>query len=101
MSVMRHEGWHAAQDCMAGTIDNSMIAIIKPEEDVPQYWQDLVENTYPEDSWPWEKEATWAGRTEGMTMRALEACANGKMWEVYEPTPLTREWLELNKYIDK
>ena len=28
MSVMRHEGWHAAQDCMAGTIDNSLIAII-------------------------------------------------------------------------
>ena len=35
MSVMRHEGWHAAQDCMAGSIKNSMIAIIKPEEDVP------------------------------------------------------------------
>jgi len=25
MSVMRHEGWHAAQDCMAGTIDNSLM----------------------------------------------------------------------------
>ena len=35
MQVMRHEGWHAAQDCMAGTIENSMIAIIKPEESVP------------------------------------------------------------------
>ena len=101
MSVMRHEGWHAAQDCMAGTIDNSMIAIIKPEDDVPQFWQDLVENTYPEQSWPWEKEATWAGKTEGMTMQALEACSRGKMWEEYEPTPMTREWLELNKYIDK
>ena len=30
MSVMRHEGWHAAQDCMAGTINNNIIAIIKP-----------------------------------------------------------------------
>ena len=28
MSVMRHEGWHAAQDCMAGTIENNFIAII-------------------------------------------------------------------------
>ena len=27
MQVMRHEGWHAAQDCMAGTIENSLIAI--------------------------------------------------------------------------
>lgn len=32
MSVTRHEGWHAAQDCMAGTIDNSLIALILPEE---------------------------------------------------------------------
>ena len=28
MSVMRHEGWHAAQDCMAGTVDNAYLAII-------------------------------------------------------------------------
>ena len=91
MSVMRHEGWHAAQDCMAGTIDNSMIAIIKPEDEVPMLWRDMVESAYPENSWPWEKEATWAGKTEGMTSDALAACANGTMWEVYEPTPLTRE----------
>ena len=32
MSVMRHEGWHAAQDCMAGTINNNFIAIIKNEK---------------------------------------------------------------------
>jgi hypothetical protein len=101
MSVMRHEGWHAAQDCMAGTIDNSMIAIIRPEDDVPMIWQEMVERTYPESAWPWEKEATWAGKTEGMTMRALEACERGRMWEVYPPTPMTREWLEENKYIVK
>ena len=47
MSVVRHEGWHAAQDCMAGTIKNSMIAIIKNEEDVPMIWQELVKRTYP------------------------------------------------------
>ena len=93
MSVMRHEGWHAAQDCMAGTIDNSLIAIIKPEDEVPMLWRDMVESAYPESSWPWEKEATWAGKTEGMTMNALAACADGNMWEVYEPTPLTRKYL--------
>tara|TARA_Y100000385_G_scaffold193148_1_gene199765 strand:+ start:16 stop:684 length:669 start_codon:yes stop_codon:yes gene_type:complete len=93
MSVMRHEGWHAAQDCMAGTIDNSLIAIIKPEDEVPMLWRDMVESAYPESAWPWEKEATWAGKTEGMTMNALAACANGNMWEVYEPTPLTRKYL--------
>ena len=100
MQLMRHEGWHAAQDCMAGTIENSMIAIIKPEEEVPMIWRVLAERTYPKSAVPWEAEAQWAGRTEGMTMKALQACARGKMWTEYQPTPLTRQWLEENKYID-
>ena len=100
MTVMRHEGWHAAQDCMAGTIKNSMIAIIKPDEEVPMIWRVLAERNYPKSAVPWEAEAGWAGRTEDMTMKALQACAAGKMWEVYEPTPLTRKWLETEGYID-
>ena len=99
MSVMRHEGWHAAQDCMAGTIDNSLVAIIKPEESVPKYWRNMAEKTYPEHAVPWEAEATWAGKTEGMTAKALQACAAGEMWKVYEPTPMTREWLVENNYL--
>ena len=75
MSVMRHEGWHAAQDCMAGSINNSMIAIIHNEEDVPMIWRTLAERTYPASAVPWEAEAGWAGRTEGMTRDALAACA--------------------------
>ena len=101
MSVMRHEGWHAAQDCMAGTIENSMIAIIKPEEEVPMIWRVMAERTYPESAVPWEAEAGWAGRTEKMTMEALQSCARGTMWTDYEPTPMTREWLEENNYIAK
>jgi hypothetical protein len=93
MSVMRHEGWHVAQDCMAGTIDNSFIAIIKSEEEVPAFWKELVERTYPPSARQWEAEATWAGKTEGMTQAALQACAAGNMWEVYEPTPLTKKYL--------
>ncbi len=98
MQVMRHEGWHAAQDCMAGTIDNSLIAIIKPEEEVPMLWRTLAERTYPSNAVPWEAEAGWAGRTENMTMEALQACAAGKMWEKYTPTPLTDKWLKENGY---
>ena len=101
MSVMRHEGWHVAQDCMAGTIENSLIAIIKPEEEVPMIWREMVKRTYPEHAQPWEAEATWAGKTEGMTAMALEACATGAMWEVYEPTPLTRQYLEKEGYLSK
>ena len=100
MQLMRHEGWHAAQDCMAGTIENSMIAIIKPEEDVPMIWRVMAERTYPASAVPWEAEAQWAGRTQNMTMKALQACARGSMWTEYEPTPLTRQWLEENKYIN-
>ena len=101
MSVMRHEGWHVAQDCMAGTIENSLIAIIKPEEEVPMIWREMVERTYPKHAQPWEAEATWAGKTEGMTAKALEACATGAMWEVYNPTPLTRQYLEKEGYLSK
>jgi hypothetical protein len=99
MMVMRHEGWHAAQDCMAGSIKNNMIAIIKPEEDVPMLWRVMVERTYPASAVPWEAEAQWAGRTEGMTQKALESCARGTMWTDYEPTPLTRKWLEEEGFI--
>ena len=101
MMVMRHEGWHAAQDCMAGTIKNSMIAIIKPEEEVPMIWRVMAERNYPANAVPWEAEAGWAGRTENMTMEALQACAAGEMWKVYEPTPLTRKYLVENGYLDK
>jgi len=101
MQVMRHEGWHAAQDCMAGSIKNSMIAIIKPEEEVPIVWRVMAERTYPASAVPWEAEAGWAGKTEGMTMEALNACANGKMWEVYKPTPLTEKWLREEGYLNK
>ena len=101
MSVVRHEGWHVAQDCMAGTIDNSMIAIILPEDNVPFIWKEMAERTYPKTAVPWEAEASWAGRTEGMTADALAACSTGKMWEIYEPTPLTRKYLVDEGYITK
>ena len=101
MSVMRHEGWHAAQDCMAGTIENSLIAIIKPEDEVPMIWRVMAERTYPKHAVPWEAEATWAGKTEGMTQEALESCAKGTMWTDYEPTPLTRKYLIDEGYIEE
>ena len=101
MQVMRHEGWHAAQDCMAGSIKNSLIAIIKPEDEVPLIWRVMAERTYPANAVPWEAEAGWAGRTEKMTMEALQSCARGTMWTDYEPTPLTRKWLIENGHLPK
>ena len=101
MSVMRHEGWHAAQDCMAGSINNNFIAIIHNQEDVPKMYQAIAKSAYKTQphAIPWEKEAYWAGHTEGMTQAALESCAAGTMWTDYEPTPMTKEWLIENNYI--
>lgn len=98
--VMRHEGWHAVQDCMAGTIKNTYLGIIFNEEEVPGYWAEIAANTYPEKVRPWEQEAIWAGHEPGMTLAGLQACAGPKpIWEVYDPTPMTREWLVNNGYI--
>ena len=101
MRVMRHEGWHAVQDCMAGTIENDKLAIVFMEEEVPGYWAEIAASTYPSHVQPWEREAMWAGHTPGMTLAGLKACAAPKpIWEVYEPTPMTREWLVNNGFID-
>ena len=103
ISTLRHEGWHTAQDCMAGEIENNFLAIIFPEEDIPKVLQNLVKNTYSDPerrgSIVWEKEAYWAGHTAGMTQKALDVCAGGNMWETYEPTPLTKEYLVKEGYI--
>mgnify|MGYP007012441621 CR=1 FL=1 len=48
----------------------------------------------------WEKEGAWAGKPEGMTLAALRACNTGAMWEVDEPTPLTREYLIEEGYMN-
>ena len=94
ISTLRHEGWHAVQDCMAGDINNSMIAIVHPTDKVPKYMQMLTENAYDDNPGVlWEKEAKWMGHTEGETVKALKACKAGNMWEVYEPTPQTRKFL--------
>lgn len=99
ITVIRHEGWHAAQDCMAGTIDNTMLAIIHNEEDIPGVWRAIAASTYDKSPLPWEQEALWAGHTPHMTVKALNACARGRMWEAYTPTPMTEEWLIDNGYI--
>ena len=94
IGVMRHEGWHAAQDCMAGTIDNTFTAVILQDGTVPQFYMDTVARLYPPKVRPWENEAFYAAEVPLMTAEAVEACGAEKpMWESYTPTPMTREWL--------
>ena len=104
LRVLRHEAWHAAQDCMAGNLENNMLAVIHMEEDVPQRYRDSARIRYRGD-WaravPWEQEAIWAGYEPNMSLDAINVCANGDgMWNTYEPTPKTREWLENQGYIE-
>lgn len=101
--TLRHEAWHAAQDAMAGTIDNNSIAIIRNEEDVPREYVLATNIAYASqpNAIPWEKEAKWAGGTPNMTLDVLRVIngTNNRPWTVIEPTPLTRLWLERNGYI--
>jgi len=95
IQVIRHEGWHAAQDCMAGTLDNTFTALIHPEKSVPDWIRRGAERTYPENVLPFEAEAMWAMYVENKTVEALKVCGSSKkMWEHYSPTPLTGEWLK-------
>ena len=95
IQVIRHEGWHAAQDCMAGTLDNTFTALIHPEKAVPDWIRRGAERTYPENVLPFEAEAMWAMYVENKTAEALKVCGSSKkMWQHYTPTPLTGEWLK-------
>ena len=95
IQVIRHEGWHAAQDCMAGTLDNTFTALIHPEEAVPDWIRRGAERTYSKNVLPFEAEAMWAMYVENKTVEALKICGGPKkMWEYFTPTPLTGEWLK-------
>ena len=102
LSVLQHEAWHAAQDCMAGTLDNSMVAIILDPAEIPDGVKMLTEIRYQffaPHAIPWEQEAILAGSTPNMTTDALNACAAGEMWREYTPTPKTEEWLKQNGFM--
>tara|TARA_X000001388_G_C2232423_1_gene123733 strand:+ start:477 stop:1145 length:669 start_codon:yes stop_codon:yes gene_type:complete len=102
LEVMRHEGWHAAQDCMAGDINNTYIAVIHNDNLIPKEHKVMADLRYGQNmpkAIPWEQEAIWSASVPNMTADALNACASGQMWNEYEPTPMTREWLVKNNYI--
>jgi len=92
--VVRHEGWHAVQDCMAGTIDNTFTAVVLQDGVVPDWIKRGAEATYPAHAVPFEAEAMYAAFDDKMTIEGLKACASDTpMWSVYKPTPLTKKWL--------
>jgi len=76
--TMRHEGWHAAQDCKAG-INNSRLKLLVSEYLVPDHYRKIVEEIYYDepDQIPFESEAYFASSREDLTQLALEVCALG------------------------
>ena len=36
------------QDCMAGSIHNNYIAVIRNDEEIPELWKEMARRTYPE-----------------------------------------------------
>lgn len=103
LEVTRHEGWHAAQDCMAGSLHNSHIAVIHHDGYIPEGYRIRADIAYGGGpAVPWETEAMWAAEQPYVTANALRACASreGKMWDLYPPTPMTGEWLINNGYWD-
>ncbi len=80
-----------------------MLAVIHNPEIVPQRYQDSARLRYRGDfarAVPWEQEAIWAANTPMMSVDAINVCADGDgMWNTYEPTPKTREWLEAEGYL--
>jgi hypothetical protein len=103
MGVLRHELWHAVQDCMAGTLDNTFTAVVWQDGKVPDWVRSGAENTYYMSPMaiPYEAEAMWAAHSNVETADGLAACAHPryKMWEQYDPTPMTKEWLMDKGYI--
>tara|TARA_R100001015_G_C4535447_1_gene100695 strand:+ start:84 stop:692 length:609 start_codon:yes stop_codon:yes gene_type:complete len=76
--TMRHEGWHAAQDCKAG-INNMRLELIVSEHLVPKSYRNLVEEIYHDepDQIPYESEAYFAAYRKDLTQLALDVCALG------------------------
>jgi len=105
LTILRHEGWHVAQDCMAGSIVNSDIMSILSHDKIPK---DIIQETF--DRYGYgdpqviriEREAVLAMHTKDMTNKALSVCnSDKKMWDEYLPPKKTWSYLYWNAWISK
>jgi hypothetical protein len=97
IKTLRHEAWHAVQDCMAGGMQNAFIAQVYQDKDIPEWITETTARVYglagQGAAVAWEADANTAEIRAGDTARHLEMCAKGPLWEQVEPTPMTKEWL--------
>jgi hypothetical protein len=97
LGTMRHEGWHVVQDCMGGGIETSFMAQVHQDSEIPSWIMKTTRLSYESmgqsRAVPWEADANWAEEQSGQTVKHLEMCAKGPLWEQVRPTPMTMEWL--------
>lgn len=104
LGFLRHEGWHAAQDCMAGGISNSEILSILDHSVIPK---EIVQETFERygfndpETFRVEREAVWAMYEPDMTLKALKACnSDTPIWDTYFPPKRTWRWLYWNGHLE-
>jgi hypothetical protein len=97
LGTMRHEGWHVVQDCMGGGIETSFMAQVHQDSEIPSWVMKSTRLAYESmmqsRAVPWEADANWAEEQSDQTVKYLEMCAKGPLWEQVRPTPMTMEWL--------
>ena len=102
IKILRHEGWHAAQDCMGGGVANSDLMSILDHDTIPSYVMDETFQRYGYDPTVVriEREAVWAMKVNGMTVKALKACnSDTPIWETYFPPKRTWQYLYMNGHL--
>ena len=101
--ALRHEGWHAAQDCMGGGMHNSDIMPMLEADKIPP---EVVQDTFDRYGFDptvvrIEREAVLAMDSPWMTVDALEACnSDTPIWEVYYPPQRTWSYLYWHGLVD-
>jgi|TARA_B100000073_G_C23626109_1_gene530591 hypothetical protein len=104
LEMIRHEGWHVAQDCMAGSLANSDLAGLLDHNMIPEFIMDETYARYGIDEPETiriEREAVWAMTIPDMTIDALVACTSETpIWETYFPPKRTWQYLYHNGHIN-
>ena len=97
LGTMRHEGWHVVQDCMGGGLQTSFMAQVHQDSEIPVWLMKMTRASYESMGMsravPWEADANWAEEQSNQTVKHLEMCSKGPLWEQIRPTPMTMEWL--------
>lgn len=103
IQALRHEGWHAAQDCMGGGMYNSDIMPMLKLEQIPSevILQTIALYGYDSTIVGIEREAMLAMNSPWMTVDALQACnSDTPIWETYSPPKKTWSYLYWNGHVD-